>query len=213
LKTLYLIPGTGADHRFFSRLQLDIPTKVIEWSDWGSAKTIKEYAEELSIQIDKEEPYGILGVSFGGMVAVEMAKFLSPENLFLVSSAKTYKELPKTVRVSNTFGARYLISPWLIKVAPFAGKVFGVSKKDKLFFEKMLAETSDLHLKKTIRAILRWKSMKFPNNLYQIHGTHDKVIPIKNIQGSISIKGGGHFMIYNKAKEVSDVINKIMAKK
>ena len=213
MKTLYLIPGTGADHRFFSKLHLDVSTQVIEWSEWGQAKTIREYAEVLSSQINQDEPYGILGVSFGGMLAVEMAKFLSPEKIILVSSAKIYRELPTTVRVSNRIGARYMVSPWLIKIAPFAGKIFGVSKKDKRFFDKMLEETSDAHLKKTIRSILRWKNIDIPKDIIHIHGTHDKVIQFKNIQNSIPVKGGGHFMIYNKAKEISALVNKIMAKK
>ena len=101
MNTLYLIPGTGADHRFFSRLQLDVNTQVIEWTDWGNAQTIREYAEVLSLQINTEEPFGILGVSFGGMLAVEMSKFLNPEKLILVSSAKSYKELPIIVRVQE----------------------------------------------------------------------------------------------------------------
>ena len=208
MKTLYLIPGTGADHRFFSRLQLDVKTQVIEWSEWHNAQTIREYAEVLSLQINKEEPFGILGVSFGGMLAVEMSKFLNPEKLILVSSAKTCKELPRIVRLSRRVGVHYVIYPWLIKIIPFAGKIFGVSKKDKRFFDKMINETPDGHLKKTIRSILYWKNTVIPSKIIHIHGSRDKVIPIKNIQNPTVIKGGGHFMVYNMANEVSQIINK-----
>ena len=208
MKTLYLIPGTGADHRFFSRLQLDVKTHVIEWAEWSHAQTIREYAEVLSLQINTLEPFGILGVSFGGMLAVEMSKFLNPEKLILVSSAKLYKELPVIVRVARRVGVHYLISPWLIKIIPFAGKIFGVSKKDKRFFDKMIDETPDGHLKKTIRSILYWRNAVIPSKVIHIHGSQDKVIPIKNIQNSTMIKGGGHFMVYNMANEVSQIINK-----
>ena len=91
MKTLYLIPGTGADHRFFSRLQLDANTQVIKWTEWGNAQTIREYAEVLSLQINTEEPFGILGVSFGGMLAVEMSKFLDPEKLILMPSVLIFR--------------------------------------------------------------------------------------------------------------------------
>ena len=208
MKTLYLIPGTGADHRFFSRLQLNVKTHVIEWTEWGNAQTIREYAEVLSLQIDKEESFGILGVSFGGMLAVEMSKFLNPAKLILVSSAKSYKELPSIVRLSRRVGVHYLISPRLIKIIPFAGKIFGVSKKDKRFFDKMIDETPAGHLKKTIRSVLYWKNTVIPSKIIHIHGSQDKVIPIKNIQNPTVIKGGGHFMVYNMANEVSQIINK-----
>ena len=208
MKTLYLIPGTGADHRFFSRLNLDVNTKVIEWADWGKAKSIREYAEILSQQINQDEPFGILGVSFGGMIAVEMSKFLTQEKLILVSSAKSYKELPITVRLSKRVGAQYLISPWVIKAAPFAGKIFGVSKRDKRFFDKMINETPKGHLKKTIRAILNWKNTEYDSQVIHIHGSHDKVIPISKVIDPIIINGGGHFMIYSLPKEVSQAVNR-----
>ena len=208
METLYLIPGTGADHRFFSRLQLDVKTQVIEWAEWGNAKTIREYAEVLSSQINKEESFGILGVSFGGMLAVEMSKFLNPEKLILVSSAKTHKELPAMVRFSRRVGVHYVISPWLIKIIPFAGKIFGVSKKDKRFFDKMINETPAGHLKKTIRSILYWENTVFPAKTIHIHGSQDKVIPIKNINIPSVVNGGGHFMVYNMANEVGKVINR-----
>jgi len=210
LKTLYLIPGTGADHRFFSRLQLDANTQVIKWTEWGNAQTIREYAEVLSLQINTEEPFGILGVSFGGMLAVEMSKFLGPEKLILVSSAKLYKELPIIVRISRRVGVHYLISPWLIKIIPFAGKIFGVSKKDKRFFDKMIDETPKGHLKKTIRSILYWKNTVIPSDVIHIHGSHDKVIPIKKIQRPTAIEGGGHFMVYNMADQVGEIINEYL---
>ena len=208
MKTLYLIPGTGADHRFFSRLKLNVNTQVIEWTEWRNAQTIHEYAEVLSLQINTEESYGILGVSFGGMLAVEMSKFLNPEKLILVSSAKSYKELPFMVSLARRVGAHYLISPWLIKIMPFAGKIFSVSKKDKRFFDKMIDATPKEHLKKTIRSILCWENTVIPSEVIHIHGSHDKVIPIKKIIRPTAIKGGGHFMVYNMANEVSEIINK-----
>ena len=210
MKTLYLIPGTGADHRFFSRLQLDANTQVIKWTEWGNAQTIREYAEVLSLQINTEEPFGILGVSFGGMLAVEMSKFLDPEKLILISSAKSYKELPIIVRISRRVGVHYLITPWLIKIIPFAGKIFGVSKKDKRFFDKMIDETPKGHLKKTIRSILHWKNTVIPSEVIHIHGSQDKVIPIKKIQRPTAIEGGGHFMVYNMADQVGEIINEYL---
>ena len=174
MNTLYLIHGTGADHRFFSRLQLDVNTQVIEWTEWGNAQTIREYAEVLSLQINTEEPFGILGVSFGGMLAVEMSKFLNPSKLIIVSSAKSYKELPVIVRFARRLGVHHLISPWLIKMIPFAGKIFGVSKKDKRFFDKMIDETPAGHLKKTIRSILYWKNTDLGDQNPSVPGRDSK---------------------------------------
>ena len=65
-----------------------------------------------------------------------------------------------------------------------------------------------LHLKKTIRSILYWKNTVFTSEVIHIHGSQDKVIPIKKIQKPAVIVGGGHFMVYNMANEVGVIINK-----
>ena len=39
-----------------------------------------------------------------------------------------------------------------------------------------------------------------------IHGSADRILPIKYAKANIVIENGGHFMTLNKAKEVSEIL-------
>ena len=45
-----------------------------------------------------------------------------------------------------------------------------------------------------------------PENIIRIHGDKDKVLPIINFQPQHLIKRGGHFMIANRANEISAIL-------
>lgn len=210
---IYLIPGTGADERLFQNIHLTCPSTVIEWVDWQNARSISEYAKILNSQIDESEEFALLGVSFGGMVAVELAKLVNAKYVILVSSAKTYKELPFIVSVARVLGIKWLIFPWLIRRLPFLTRFFGLSKKDKKYFQAMMDSTSNLKLKRIIQSIISWKNINLPDSYLHLHGDLDKMIPIKKIKGYQKIKNGGHFMIMQKGNEISTIINDFIEQK
>ena len=57
-----------------------------------------DYSRTLAQQIDTSRRFSIIGVSLGGMLAVEMSKYLQPEEVILIASAKTRDELPTKYR-------------------------------------------------------------------------------------------------------------------
>lgn len=78
--TLYLIGGLGADERVFKYLNINVKTQIINWILQEPNEELKSYAKRLTEQINKNEEFAILGVSFGGIIAIEMAKFIRPKN-------------------------------------------------------------------------------------------------------------------------------------
>lgn len=197
----------------FRNLHLNIPVSVVKWTEWGSAKSIAEYAEILSSQINRDEKIGIIGVSFGGMVAIELEKIVKPERTIIISSAKTYKELPSLVRVARTLRLDKLVSSRLIMRMPFLSRMFNFSRKDKKFFQGMMKHTSEVVMKKTIQSIILWKNDSYPEDVFHLHGGKDKVIPVNNLNNFKEVKGGGHFMIYQKGKEISAILNEYLMQK
>jgi len=61
-------------------------------------ESIANYAKRLSTVIDESEPFVLIGLSFGGIVAVEMHHFLQPDKTIIISSAATKSQLPKLIR-------------------------------------------------------------------------------------------------------------------
>jgi len=67
---LYQIGGLGADERVFKYLKLNCETQTLKWIDPIKSEDLKSYSKRLLSQIDQTEDFGILGVIFGGIVAV-----------------------------------------------------------------------------------------------------------------------------------------------
>ena len=61
-----------------------------------------------------------------------------------------------------------------------------------------------------INQVLNWRNDWSPAQLYHVHGDADRLFPIRKIAPTHIIKGGGHFMIMNRAEEVSEVLKEIL---
>lgn len=57
-----------------------------------------------------------------------------------------------------------------------------------------------------INQIINWKNQDYPENLIHIHGTSDKIFPIKYIKEAILLPRSGHFMIVNRFMEIEQLI-------
>ena len=101
---LYAISGLGADKRVFKYLNLNCELIPIDWIKPKKNEEIELYSERLSSVINKNEPFGLLGVSFGGLIATEISKKLKPELTILISSAETKFELRTFYRLIGKLG-------------------------------------------------------------------------------------------------------------
>ncbi len=62
-------------------------------------------------------------------------------------------------------------------------------------------------------AVLKWKNITIPPNVYVITGDKDRVFNYKLIKDAIIVKGGTHIMIFDKAKEINKILKGILRKK
>jgi len=86
---------------------------------------------------------------------------------------------------------------------------FGVSsEEDKRLLAKIVEDTDQNFLKSAIRSILTWKNEICPKNLIQIHGSKDKILYSKSSIPDYVIQNGTHFMVYQNASEISEILNK-----
>ena len=204
---LYLIGGLGADERVFNYLELDVATTVIKWIEPKPKEELKSYAIRLIEQINQKDEFGILGVSFGGIIAIEISKLIKPKKLILISSVETSRQLPQTHISLGKTQILNLIPNQLIKPPkPLLSFLFGA--KNKQLLKQIINDTEPEFIRWALNAIIYWSNAKTPIETIRIHGTKDKLIPLKG--EAIEIKDGGHFMIVDKAKEISKLINEQM---
>ena len=93
----------------------------------GKKETLELYCKNLSEQIDSTKPFSLVGLSFGGVIATEMSKFLKPVQTILISSFcfKTGSALKFYVSFLNTGLYKLLPTRIFLKPNHFVFRIFG----------------------------------------------------------------------------------------
>lgn len=201
---LYKIGGLGADYRVFEKLTLNAESQAIEWIAPIGSESLADYALRILDQIDQNQNFGIIGVSFGGLLAIELGKICRPKTIILVSSVSDSSQLPLHILKPGLSRLINLIPNALMRPPQFIMN-FMFGAVDRSLLKKIIADTDPKFIKWALHKLLIWKSKASSSKYIRIHGDQDRLIPLR---GSAKlIKGGTHFMIVDKADEISDVIN------
>lgn len=209
MRKIFLIGGLGADERVFQNIPLLQFEKVfINWIKPIKNELIENYAKRLCAQITEKEPI-ILGVSFGGILAVEIAKEKPMAKVFIVSSAKSYIEIPLLYRLIGRLGFLKMIPTSILKYHNWiVDWFFGVENpSESTLLKSVLLNTDGSFLKWALLQITTWKNTVVPSNLVHIHGSKDRILPICYIKSKNIVQGGGHLMILNKFKKIEDILH------
>ncbi len=205
---IFAISGLGADKRVFKYLTLEHELIPVEWIKPKSKEPIIEYSKRLikEYEIGTKEEFGILGVSFGGLIATEISKLTKPKFTILISSVETRTELSGLIKFVGKSKLIELIPEKLLNPPKvIASLMFGTKNTELL--NSILDDTDLTFTKWAIRELLNWKNKSQLQNLIKVSGTKDKLLPPKG-DNNILIDKGEHFMIVDRAKEVSDIINR-----
>ncbi|WP_297089693.1 alpha/beta hydrolase [uncultured Draconibacterium sp.] len=170
------------------------------------------YAHELAKQIDTTKNYSIIGVSLGGMLATEMADFLHPEKVIVISSAKNRKEFPGRYRFQKAIPVHRLVPGFVIKIGTriLQPIVEPDRNKDKETFKSMLKSKNSVFLKRTTTMILTWKRTSNNKSIMHIHGDADKTLPPRFVHFDYLVEDGSHMMVLTRGDLISQLINQIL---
>ncbi|HOH83427.1 MAG TPA: hypothetical protein PLI16_02340, partial [Bacteroidales bacterium] len=78
------------------------------------------------------------------------------------------------------------------------------------FFKDMLQKKDPQFLKETSTMMINWERETYPANIIHIHGSDDHVLNIKNIKADYIIVNGTHIMTYERGREISEIIGKVL---
>jgi pimeloyl-ACP methyl ester carboxylesterase len=212
MKAVYIFSGLGADERVLQEIDLSgYQVIFVQWIAPLPRERIEDYGKRLSRRIDAYRPV-LIGLSFGGMIAVEVAKFVETEKIILIASVKTRKEIPFYYRLAGLLGIHSLLPMnLLLRPTIFTNWAFGVtSQKDKKLLADILRSTEPAFFRWAIREIVRWKNSYKHKSLVHIHGKSDRVFPYLFVRPDIAIAGGGHFMTVNKAEEITAIVRGLL---
>ena len=199
---VYLMPGMAADSAIFEHVFLPedrFKVHLLEWEMPEPEESLEEYAKRMIKHIQHEE-IALIGVSFGGVIVQEMAKFLDVNRLIIISSVKCSDELPPRMKFASKTGLFKMIPTGLATyVDHFEKFAFGdfLKKRAKLY-KQYISITDKKYLNWAIKNMVNWRCEKPDEKVIHIHGDKDEVFPIKNIKNAIVVKGGTHIMIINR---------------
>lgn len=213
---VYLIPGQGSDHRVFKNFVLDSTFEIrhIEYVTPEEGMNMSNYALLLSQQIDTNEPFVLVGVSLGGMLATEMNDFLEPEQTIVISTAKTREELPWQYKFQRKLPIyRMFTGKALQKGAQIMQPLVEPDRKqEKETCKAMLSDKDPDFMKRTITMILEWDRPDYNPEIIHIHGNKDNTIPIRNVHYDYLLENGSHMMALTQGEVISRLINEILTK-
>lgn len=214
MNTVYFISGLGADERLFQFIRLEgVRIQQVKWITPLRKETWEAYAERLLSQIPDKNPV-IVGMSMGGMMAVEISKIMKTEKIVLISSAKNYHEIPPYFCWLRWTGIhRWLPYPFF----KFSGQLLGhwlfgtQTQSERELLSQIIRDTDETFFRWAWEKVITWKNEYIPPGVFHLHGERDHLLPIRYIgQPDQVLKSGTHFMIVHEAVFISRILQQII---
>lgn len=189
-----------------------IVVKHVHWIEPLPHEPLDAYCRRLLPQINATENFVLVGLSFGGMVAIELSKMLRPRCVIIISTVATCHQFPLQFKAARFLHLTEIVPMALLKIPNRVSFWFFSVKtpSEKALLRSFLKKVSVRYLKWSMKTVLHWKNTYIPENLYHIHGDSDRIFPVAKTQANCVIAGGGHFMVYHQATKISAVLARVI---
>jgi pimeloyl-ACP methyl ester carboxylesterase len=207
----YLIPGLGADERVFRGLNLPGPATVLSWLPPQSAtEPLRHYAARLAEAVPTEQACLLVGVSFGGLLALEIGRLRPLARVVLISSLANANQLPLLLKLGRATGLYRLVPFGLLPKLPRLAQWFFGARNGREYrlLSRILLDTDSVFARWATEQLLKWDSTGVPTAVH-LHGTHDRLLPAGTAPIDYPLPGAGHFMIVSHAAEISRILHKL----
>ena len=202
----YIISGLGVDHLAFQRLNLPKNHTHLAWITNHKNESLSSYAARMAESIVHSNPI-IVGLSFGGIIAQEIAVQMEVKSLILISTIKHHYEKPFYFRIARSLSILNLVPTKFFKNAnSFMYWMFSLTtNEEKTLLDHFYPVPDTEYLKWAVNEILQWPGCDFNCDYVHIHSKGDRIFPIKNVSHGITVNGG-HFAVYTNAEEINAVL-------
>src|SRR6266446_947984 len=213
---LFVLSGIGGDERLFNAQRAVRDIRPITWIlPANRTETLQHYARRLSDVIHINEPFDLGGSSFGGMMALELARHLSPRNVLLFGSCRSSRSVAPSLHalrhLVRVIPDRLLCPPRPLQ--PLIARWFGATSAAHVqLFADMLAATPIAMIRWASNAVFSWPGVaELPMPIHHVHGDHDRLIPLRLVTPDHVIRGAGHLLNLTHAEAVNEFIVRVAA--
>lgn len=211
---VYFMPGLAASPTIFERIKLPedrFEMVFLEWEIPLENEILADYAKRITQKITHPNPV-LVGVSFGGILVQEMARFIEARKVVIISSVRSNSQFPRRMKVTKALKAYKLVPNDLVnkieKLARFSSNK--TIRQRMELYDKFLSVRDDRYFQWAIRNVILWERNAIDESVVHIHGDADEVFPIKYIKDCHVIKGGTHIMVLNRFRWLNENLPKII---
>ncbi len=183
----------------------------IPWILPFEKETLEDYATRLTKDISMNDAI-FIGLSFGGIIALEVAQRLKVSQLIIISSVKTQIEIPFYFKLLRLVPLHHWIPASLITKPNFITRwLFGVNTSEEIaLLEQVMTDMDIAFFRWAVNSIIHWENEAIPANTVHIHGSADRIFPLRFVSPSQVIPRGGHFFVFSQPTEISELINSFL---
>ena len=193
--------GLGMDPRAVRRISSLVPVEVHHQIPHLRGESISEYAHRWAHHLQLGHDDLIMGMSFAGPIAMEMAKLYNLRGCILISTFTTPQELPAIHRRALNWGLHrwipYRLGWWLGKRWARRNAILG--KGNNVAIEAIERRTNPEFYRWIIDALGKWPGTEACGVSLRIHGTEDKILPINSETPGVEFIVGNHFLLTTAA--------------
>ena len=223
MTTLVLLAGLGADERLFEQQRAAFADVVVvqPWIDPLDDEDLCSYAARVAAlvaaAVDRRRPLLIGGSSFGGMVALEMARVLKPDGVVLLGSARDlsgvhplWRPLLPLARLAPLWAHRLFARLGPVVARP----LFGADDDDVTrLFSLMLRDSPPARVQWACRALASWRPQPFGElPIFSIHGHDDRLLPAQRAGADVVVDGAGHLLPLTHGAAVNAFLRDVLAR-
>jgi len=210
----YFISGLGADKKAFRKIKLPdgYEPVYLDWIPPQKNESLSNYARRFSSLIKNDDAFILIGLSFGGMLASEIARLRRPMKTIIISSLASSNELPWYFKQAGKLGLHKAVPMTFLKAGTVIKNIMGVASKEDKAIIYNYAKTADPGMVRwSLHAIVNWDQPDRLPGIVHLHGSSDRMLPLRYTHPDFVIKGGGHLMIFNKADEVNKILKDVLS--
>ena len=213
-RRLVLFSGMGADARLFHSIRIpEVEIVTPDHTEPTPGETLTAYAARIADGLYIEPPDIVGGISFGGMLAGEIARQREVAGLILLGSCLRPDRLPRSYRWIERFGC--FIPDFVLSIRawwPLVRWRFAPLTRDA---EKCLIEmaraSNPAQIRTFGRMIIDWKgAANIQCPVLSIHGDRDRVIPLKCADADVILEAAGHAFTLTHSEETNSAIREFL---
>src|SRR5258705_763721 len=178
----------------------------LDWIPPEKNESLTNYARRFSSLIKSNDAFILIGLSFGGMLALEIARLRNPMKTIIISSIATSDELPWYFKRAGKIGLHKTLPVRLMKAGTILKNLMGVGSKEDKAIIYNYAKFADPDLVRwSLHAIINWNQPDRLPGVVHLHGSNDHMLLLRYTHLDYIIKDAANLMIFNKANEVNKI--------